>query len=69
MEQTQRKGLEHRPLDSPKLDLDKIPKMADILADFNCHKEDVPPLILVIKQADGSQSHSSSPGTILKKFF
>lgn len=68
----ERKGINSIPLDSGKLNLDKIPKLGDFLGDFltdfNCQK-DVPQLVLVIKAADGSKSLSSSHGTVAKKFF
>lgn len=65
----ERKGINTIPLDSPKLDLDKIPKLGDFLADFNC-QSDVPQLVLVkIAAADGSKSLSSSHGIVTKKFF
>ena len=65
----ERKGINTIPLDSSKLNLDKIPKLGDFLADFNLQK-DVPQLVLVkIAAPDGSKSLASSHGIVEKKFF
>ena len=72
----ERKGINSLPLDSPKQDFDKIPKLDDFLADvtaarsqFFNKKEDSPQLVLVINQADPTRSSHSSHGTVTKNIF
>ena len=70
----ERKGINSLPLDSPKLDFDKIPKLQDFLADdtrsqFFNKNEDSPQLVLVINKPDPTRSSHSCNGTIKKNIF
>ena len=72
----ERKGINSLPLDSPKLDFDKIPKLDDFLSDISANrsqflnkKEDIPKLVLVINQVDPTRSSQSSNGSVSKNIF